>query len=377
MPIPASVPQNDVMVDPPELTSLELGAGVAVGADPVPPRQAAEGTPAAALERAVRDVLGPGPCLVSFSGGTDSSLVLAAAVRVARREGLPEPVPVTWRFADAPRADEAGWQERVIAALGVRDWERLEAADDELDLVGPVAARVLARHGVVYPANAFLHEPLLRRAAGGSLLTGIGGDQLLGLWRKRALADVLARRRRPSRGLLRALLPERLAPPPWLRAEAQAQLGALYRAELRRDSASWPAHVRFAVGRRDVTLGQATLRALADEAGARVASPLLDPGVVEAVARAGGRFGVGGRVDALQSLFGDLLPAPQHERRDKALFGEVFWRGPARTTMRAWDGGAVDERVVDRGRLRAAWAEADPDRRTALLVQQVWLNTAR
>lgn len=327
-----------------ELTPLELAYGAPVGVDAMT-RIEASGTPVQALERAVLPALANAPCLVSFSGGTDSSLVLAAATRVARREGLADPVPITWRFDDAPRADESAWQERVVAELGLGEWERLQAHGDELDLVGPIAARVLAEHGVRYPANAFLHEPLLRRAAGGTLLTGVGGDQLL------------SPRRR-----------NRFEPAPWLRRDAQREARRLHLRE-RRASLFRP-HVRFATRRREVTVGQTTLQAMAAAAGAGVASPLLDPAVVAAVAQAG-RFK--SRLAALHALFGELLPAPLHERRDKALFHEVFWREPTRAAIRGWDGGGLPA-VVDPDALRAVWSSPDPDRRTALLVQAIWVG---
>src|SRR4051794_22650674 len=67
--------------------------------------------PVGALERGLLRALRRPPCVVSFSGGRDSSAVLALAVDVARRHGLPEPVPVAMRFAGAPAADERRWQE--------------------------------------------------------------------------------------------------------------------------------------------------------------------------------------------------------------------------------------------------------------------------
>jgi hypothetical protein len=91
------------------------------------------------LERAIARALRRSPCLVSFSGGHDSSLILAAATKVARREQLP--AAVTWRPDGAPAADESAWQEAVVAALQVSDWIRL-AADDDLDFVGPVVTGV-------------------------------------------------------------------------------------------------------------------------------------------------------------------------------------------------------------------------------------------
>ena len=160
------------------LTPLEIASGLPFGAPerivplPRPGVGARE-----ALEAAMLPALRRSPCLVSFSGGRDSSTVLAAATALARREGLPDPVPATLRAPGAARADETEWQERVVAHVGIADWERIEV-HDELDALGPYATRVLRRHGLLWPFNIHFHLPLLDRARGGSLLTGVGGDEL-------------------------------------------------------------------------------------------------------------------------------------------------------------------------------------------------------
>ena len=102
--------------------------------------------------------------MVAFSGGRDSCALLAVAVGLARREGIADPIPITLEFADAATI-ETGWQERALAHLGVEDRVRVAVAD-ELDLVGPVAARGLRRHGLLYPANAHLVVPMARAARG-------------------------------------------------------------------------------------------------------------------------------------------------------------------------------------------------------------------
>src|ERR1700749_707865 len=60
-----------------------------------------------ALESVIRPALERSPCLVSFSGGRDSSAVLAAAAALARREGLPLPIPATIVFPAAAATDGA------------------------------------------------------------------------------------------------------------------------------------------------------------------------------------------------------------------------------------------------------------------------------
>ena len=117
------------------------------------------------------------PCLVSFSGGRDSSALLAVAVRRADREGLDAPVPITARFPDE-ETDEAEWQELVIRHVGSADWIQVDMTE-ELDLLGEWGTSSLARLGLRYPPNLHFQIPLLKRTDGGSLLSGAGGDELL------------------------------------------------------------------------------------------------------------------------------------------------------------------------------------------------------
>ncbi|MFL5910985.1 MAG: asparagine synthase-related protein, partial [Gaiellaceae bacterium] len=131
------------MATPPGMTTVE--AAVAVPFDPARARvraRPAPPVPLEALERALLPALARPPCGVAFSGGRDSSALLAAAVRAARRAGLEEPVAVTLRFPGRARAEESRWQELVARAVGLERWEILEIGD-ELDFVGPLTtARV-------------------------------------------------------------------------------------------------------------------------------------------------------------------------------------------------------------------------------------------
>src|SRR4051812_32873556 len=181
------------------MSPLEIASGIVMPKwrSPRPlPQLPAGMTPRAALERAVLLSLRRGRCLVSFSGGRDSSAVLAVAAAVARRESLPLPVPVTHRFPAAAQTDESEWQEEVVRHLGLDDWVRLEIAE-ELDALGPVATAAVRRHGVMWPGNAYFHVPIFEAATGGTVLTGIGGDEAFmpSSWSRQL--DVLARRVRP------------------------------------------------------------------------------------------------------------------------------------------------------------------------------------
>ena len=165
------------ILDPYELMPLEIASGLVFGFTPhvSPPVPDGDDVPTAreALECAILPALDRAPCLMSFSGGTASSAVLAVAVQLARREGLELPVAATNRIEGLVGPQEAARQEQVIIRLGLTDWIRFDF-DDELDLVGPVAMRVLRRHGFLWPSHAHVSVPLIEWAAGGSLITGLG-----------------------------------------------------------------------------------------------------------------------------------------------------------------------------------------------------------
>jgi hypothetical protein len=378
----------------PGLTALEVATHVVCGAaagDPYPvARQDGQApTPLAALEAAVLGPLRRSPCLASFSGGFDSSVVLAAAVRVARRHGLADPVPITWRFPAASRAHESEWQERVIAELGVDDWVRLDGGP-ELELVGDVALGAMQRHGPLYPANAFLHLPLLEHARGGSLLTGVGGDEIFGRWRGRALADARARRRPTcGRDALRGMLAaapaslrarriarrDGLGALPWVRAPLEQDVRRAEALERAADPLRWDRRVAWQASRRRLALTLRSLELLAKDAGAAVSSPLLDGELLRALALAGGRDGFGDRRATFAATLPGLLPQALRERRGKATFGGVLLGTCTRRFVTRWDGDGVDPEVVDIDALAAEWRRPQPSLLTALLMQQAALGS--
>ena len=156
-------------------------------------------TPLEALERAILPALQRPPCMVDFSGGRDSSAVLAVATRVARREGLPLPIPATNLFPTLPDSQESEWQELVIRHLGLEDWQR-RTFDGEFDLLGPLAKSVMSRHGLLAPATSYNLMPALADAAGGTSLTGVDGDGLFDTWSYERAWNVIFRRIRPQPG---------------------------------------------------------------------------------------------------------------------------------------------------------------------------------
>jgi asparagine synthase (glutamine-hydrolysing) len=312
--------------------------------------------------------------------------VLAVAARLARREGLPPPIPLTMRFPAAPASEESEWQERVVRAIGLSDWQRIEPAGD-FDFVGPLAARCLLAHGVLWPPNAHAHAPLLECARGGSLLTGIDGDGVLGGWAWPRLASVIAGRVAPTpRDLLRLA---KLVAPSSLRARVLRRRGvtasvggwlrpavrdAWRRAMVADEPLRWSAHIEMLARSRHFALARAGLEALAGDADTLAVHPFMDRQFLAALRSAGGAWGWGDRSETTAALFGQLLPGDTVKRGTKALFDEVFWREPSRQFAREWDGSGVDEDLVDPDALRAEWLAETPDVRTALLLQTLWLD---
>jgi asparagine synthetase B (glutamine-hydrolysing) len=329
------------------------------------------------------------PCHVLFSGGRDSSVVLAAAAGLARREGLDPPVPVTRVFPSEPDADEASWQQRVVRKLGLREWIRIEV-DDELDVLGPLAREGLRRHGVVHPPTSYAQAFTLERLRGCAVITGEGGDEVFGSQRITPLTALIRRERPPTRRLCRAAA-SALAPAPVRRLEARAAAGVLdrpwLRPPLRRraqslalDDAvcqplSWAAGTRHLLRHRGLRVGLTNLAAVAGECGVELVHPFLEPAFVDALARWGGWLGPVGRTAALRMLFGDLLPDALLRRTSKARFNLAAVNRHSCAFVHRWNGSGVDTTVVDVDVLRAAWTTQLPVPASLPLLQQAWLAT--
>ncbi len=374
---------------------LELAAGTPLGVDGdardvgaadvaerrVSVREALEAELVVALRRA--------PCVVSFSGGRDSSALLALAVRVARREGLPDPVPLTWRFPRERWTDESDWQEMVIAYLGVQDWEVREFAE-ELEVLGDVATDALRRHGLLWPASIHLQIPALERSRGGSLLVAMDAPHLFDGWRlAQARGRLSGRRLAPPRDaawLVASALPrpgrdqlnrrDRRSHFPWLRPAALRALVARGEGPLAQPR-RWDRFIDHYVGRRRTTATSRSLRALAQPYDALVVQPFLSRSVTAALAREGEAAGLGGGEAIRRWLYGDIVPDVVLRRPHTTTeFGSVLWATRCRAFAESWNGAGVDPDLVDAARLREIW-RGPPYLYASTIAQAIWLASAR
>lgn len=367
------------------LSSLDIATGTMLGCERVvAPLPSENGTPRAAFEQAVLPALLRPPCLVSFSGGRDSSAVLAVAANLARREGLDLPIPATNVFPGDPRADETEWQLSVLAHLGLDDWIRCEH-HDELDVVGPYAQRVMRRHGLLLPFNVHMHLPLFDAAVGGSLLTGVGGDELFAaaqargsivgsplraLPRNLATAAVRTTPAAARRALHRRRHPVSL---PWLRDAACRLLTARVADIAVREPRVFGPRLAWWRGLRYLNEGSQGLEVLANDGDVLLAHPFLAPSVWAAVARAAAPRGFVNRTHGMASMFADVLPEPSLSRRTKAYFDAALWTDAARRFARDWDGSGVPPEYVDVEALHDHWMGDAPVASSFTLLQSAWI----
>lgn len=372
------------------MSSQEIALGYLFGHVPNEPLEPTTSAARNVLEDVIRPALERPPCGVAFSGGRDSSTVLAVAARVARCEGLPPPVPMTRVFPQAPASHEAEWQESVIRHLRLAEWQRIMVRD-ELDVVGPLARARLRDHGVVWPPMIHVDEPLLDHVIGGSLIDGEGGDEVLGVDAHRiapvttivrspratnrarlaAVAHALAPRRARRRAARRSIAS---LPITWLRPAALAALTSEFDRSQVEQPLWFSASVQMVPRRRTQVLMAHNRRILASGRRVHVSSPLIDPSFVSSLAVDGGRLGRGNRTDVLAWLASDLLPEAVLARRSKATFNEAYLGRHTVEFAERWSGRGLDGDLVDAERLRTHWRSEDPAGLTAPLLQQAWLH---
>jgi asparagine synthetase B (glutamine-hydrolysing) len=375
----------------PTLDPLELYSGIIAGPrrSPLPAEWLldAEGSPRDVLENLLIEPLSDGPCHVAFSGGRDSSAMLAAATHVARRHGLPEPIPLTVRLAAHPRTWETDWQELTMRHLGLKDWEVISITD-ELDALGPAATAALRRHGHYWPSQGHSMAVFAAHCGSGSLLTGGGGDEVFAGWsqRRNALRTILALRprRRAAKWLAFSALPFRLRieillrrePPiasPWLQPDISAEVQEQFRRRARRPTKNWGEVLEGFIASRYLECLRPVLDTMVADHGVRLHEPFYDPAFIRAIARAAPPEGYLSRTEGLEAHFSDLLPPEVLRRSTKAVFTEVAWGPRATEFARAWDGTGLDERYVIPERLQEEWTSGKPNPRSIPALHRAWL----
>jgi asparagine synthase (glutamine-hydrolysing) len=374
-----------------DLDPLEIHSGVVVGPRRTPKADdgAAHdgGHPRDVLEAILVPALSKPPCSVLFSGGRDSSVILAAAVDVARRHGLPEPIPLTMRAADHPGTWETDWQEMTIRHLGLAEWRRIEVST-ELDTLGPTATDTIRRFGVYWPSNAH-NMRYFAREAGGTLLTGGGGDELFNRWYLRRIPIKMLRRRRPfshaakmialqqlPKPLRRRIIESRYRPPIpyWLRDDARDELQGRFDAA-RGGAPTWGQGLEAALSTRYTELVRTAMDTFARQEGVWLVEPFYDASMITAVANTGPKNGYPSRGQALEALFGELLPRQVLYRSTKAHFTGLSWGPCARGFAAAWDGSGLDDGLVDPEKLRAEWAKERPSALSVACLHQAWYSS--
>ncbi|HKY49571.1 MAG TPA: asparagine synthase-related protein [Acidimicrobiia bacterium] len=371
------------------MSSLEAAAGWVPGFVPVQPgleEHVPIEDPLEAFEAVLLKALQFRTCFVEFSGGRDSSAVLAAACQVARREGLALPVPLTRVFPEAPTAREGDWPERVIRHLGLKEWIRLEIRD-ELDLLGPTAIEGIRQHGLLWPVTVHTKPMTFEQARGGALVSGEGGDEVFGRRRITPVTMLLAGIRPRSLGLkfsLAALSPKlirkryaessvRKSVGSWLTPlAANAHTESVVADELG-EPIVWAESVRALSRRRGWIMGKHNLSVRAKQHDVEYFHPLLDERFIEAFVRRRPILGYPNRTTAMQAIFGSLLPAEVLARSTKARFNSPYFHDYCRAFARDWSGEGVDPELVHVEELKRVWNGDLPHAQSLPLLHQAWL----
>ena len=390
-PVGATTQQSASYIRPNEFETVTAWLHGRVSAPPHNPRDNQQ-FPRRAFENAIMPAVASAPCFVAFSGGRDSSAVLAVATELARREGLPDPIPVTEVYPAVPESDESAWQHLVLDHLDLHEWLRIELVEGN-DYLNPHASESLKTRGLIWPPALHAKPAILSRLGSGSLLTGEGGDEVLGRRRGAQVSRLWRRGKRPDVTALRsaagALAPEPIrrrrvlaslnesTMQPWISAEVRMRHHRLLAADWASEPLGTARSLEWLLARRSAAAASHNYGTLAAEFGLALREPFLDPSFVRSFARHTGRWGFASRTEAMRVLFGDLLPDAIVTRRSKAYFNRAFMGAATRSFARTWDGAGVDPELVDCDVLRAEWLSDMPSAISSLLLQAAWLGSNR
>ena len=346
--------------------------------------------PSDVLESVIGRLLDERPCLVAFSGGCDSSLVLSAATAACRVVGHDDPIPVTYRYP-TEEAHEDAYQESVVRWLGLREWCKFDLGA-EADFLSPTTCAALVEHGPMWPPAPLTRAHVLARLGGGLWLTGEGGDEVLGPRRSsyavRAVRASIRGPFHPPAAVWRRTI-EELAPNPlrmrWtvdrLLRDSRAEwldedLDRRYVRVAASVAAAEPLRpgrwFDYYLSRPTVQIGHASLRSFKARHDLQWEAPLVDREFLGALKSWLRWHEYRGRRHLLRTVFSNL-PKDLIERRTKASFNTALFGTYTREFAEAWNGaGAPDG--VDGEWLKQHWSSADVSARTAPLLHHVWLT---
>jgi hypothetical protein len=262
---------------------------------------------------------------------------------------------------------------------------------DELDAVGPVAQRALTRHGLLWPFNLHFHLPIIEAAAGGTVITGFGGDEL-----GRSSASLSAERdlaRRRVAGTRTGVhLAYRLSPPPvrwareltrrnglrsrfpYLTAKARLQL-QLALVKEHTHPFGWGRLLRHWLWRsRYYQLCRANFEVMASHNDVTMVHPFVEPAVLSSLGESGRYAGFGDRKHLLDALMGDLLPPGFLERTTKGTYSVPLWTNASTDFAASWSGNGLDNSLVDPEAVRATWLTEGRTVMSTSMLQAAWLN---
>lgn len=350
-----------------------LDSSVSAHHEPASPRQA--------LESIVESAFTGAPVYVLFSGGRDSSAVLALAVLIARRLGADDPIPVTGQHPEAPRSSESEWQDLVLDHLKIKERVILEFRGEQ-SLLGDAARAGLARHGLLWPPALHLHGAIYRQLAPGIVLSGEGGDLAIEgrritkleeavrkRWIRTSIREAidLARVRKTQKQISDTIL----MASPWLTAEGRRLLPEVVRPL--KEPLAWSRSLRAVVEARPAAMSRTNFAGVVHAHGHDPVNPFDDETFFSALEAAGGFWGFGGRTEMMRFLFSDLLPDAILSRTTKAAFNETRWTPVEREFAAAWTGSGVDEGLVDPERLRNEWLNDSPSPLSSVSLHAAWL----
>jgi asparagine synthetase B (glutamine-hydrolysing) len=371
------------------MTPFEVATGWLTGEDTdiSAPAETITTRPVDALEAVLIPALARPPCVVAFSGGRDSSALLAVANRLAAREGFAAPIAATLRYPGDHDAHEQKWQELAVRYIGVRDWEVI-AGGAAADLLGPVATAGLRRHGLLWPPAYHTSVPLLRLARGGSLITGDGGDEVFGDHRITSLTRVVGRWPTTRSEMVETVL----APAPrvvreatynrslrsqmrksWLTPPAQRVFSRAIAIDRAAAPLSWAASVRRLPRMRAWRLGFHNQDLVAAAENVNIQRPLQHPLFLASLIKNTAPWGFRDRDVAMRALFASWLPDELLRRQSKARFNRVVFGGHCREFVGHWTGAGVPADLVDTEVLKQFWEAEVPHALSFALLQAAWL----